>query len=110
MLAEAANSPRRTAAAAAPAAPAAAAASAASAASATASAAPAASAAPTARPGNLFAEPGCSGSLLIEDVERPQADVGDFFLVEGDLGRDGIPHRHIRRWQGGCRGCATRQR
>jgi hypothetical protein len=33
----------------------------------------------------LFAEPGGSGSLLVEDVERPQADVGDFFFVENTV-------------------------
>jgi hypothetical protein len=58
----------------------------------------------------LLAGPGCSGGFLVEDVERPQADVGDFFLIEGDLGRSGIPGRHIRRRYGGCRGGAARQR
>jgi hypothetical protein len=36
--------------------------------------------------GLLFAEPACSGVLLVEDKERPQADVGDFFLAECDPG------------------------
>jgi hypothetical protein len=51
-----------------------------SAASAPSAAASAASAA-TAALGLLFAEPACSGVLLVEDKERPQADVGDFLLA-----------------------------
>jgi hypothetical protein len=40
---------------------------------------------------------GCSVALLVEDVERRQADVGDFFLTESDLiAIFGIWHRHIR--------------
>ena len=51
-----------------------------SAAAAAASAASAATAA-TAALSLLFAEPACSGVLLVEDEERPQADVGDFLLA-----------------------------
>jgi len=109
-LADTANSPRQ-AAAAASAAPAAAAAAAAAAASA-ASAAPAASAAAaaSAASGKLFPKSGRPGVFLVEDVERPQADVGDFFLTESDLGRGGIPPRDFRGRHSGCCGCAARQR
>src|SRR6516225_5861988 len=88
-LADTANSPRQ-------AAPAAAAAAAAAAASA-ASAAPAASAAAaaSAASGKLFPKSGRPGVFLVEDVERPQADVVDFFLTESDLGRGGIPPRDL---------------
>ena len=78
-LADAASSPRDAAAAASAASAASATSAAASAASATSAAASAASA----TPGQLFAQPRC---LLVEDVERPQADVGDFLLIEGDFG------------------------
>jgi hypothetical protein len=47
----------------------------------------------SAAPGKLLANPGYSGGFLIKDVERSQADVGDFLLVEGNLGRGGIPSR-----------------
>src|SRR5262249_56848685 len=73
----------------------------------TASAAPAAAAAAS---GKFFPESGRSGVFLVEDVERPQADVGDFFLTESDLGRGGIPRRYFRGRHGGCCGCAARQR
>jgi hypothetical protein len=111
-LADTANSPRQTAAAASAAAASAAAASAASAAGAAASAASAASAtsAASAASGKPFAKSGRSGVFLVEDVECPQADVGDFFLTESDLGREGIPRRHIRGRHSGCCGCPARQR
>jgi hypothetical protein len=32
-----------------------------------------------------FDQPGCSIAFLVEDVERCQADISDFFLMEGDL-------------------------
>src|SRR5215510_5209390 len=92
-LADTANSPRQ----------AAAAASAASAAS----AAPAAAAAASSK---FFPKSGRSGVFLVEDVERPQADVGDFFLTESDLRRGGIPRRYFRGRHSGCGGCAARQR
>src|SRR5262249_35619197 len=87
-------------------------------ASATAAAASAASAAPpaaaaaaaSAASGKLFAESRRSGVFLVKDVERPQADVDDFFLAESDLGWGGIPRRYIRRRHSGCRGCAASQR
>ena len=113
-LADAANSPRQAAAAASAASAAAAAAAcaaAATASAATSAAAPAAAAAAaSAASGKLFAESGRSGVFLVEDVERPQADVGDFFLTESDLGRGGIPRRYICGRNSGCRGCAARQR
>jgi hypothetical protein len=28
---------------------------------------------------------GCAGGFLVEDEERPQVDVGELFLVEGDM-------------------------
>jgi hypothetical protein len=90
----------------------AAASAAAAAASEAASAAPAASTAPaaSAASGKSFPKSGRSGVFLVEDVERPQADVGDFFLTESDLGRGDIPRRYIRRRHSGCRRCAARQR
>jgi hypothetical protein len=103
-LADTANSPRQATAAASAAA--AAAASAAAAAASAASAAPAASAAS----GKFFPKSGRSGVFLVEDVERPQADVGDFFLTESDLRRGGIPRRYFRGRHSGCGGCAARQR
>jgi hypothetical protein len=110
-LADAANSPRPTAAAASAAA--ASTASAASAASATTSAAPAASAASaaSATSGKLLAEPGCSRGFLVEDIERRQAHVGDFLLAESDLvRRHGIPRLYICCRPSGCCGRAARQR
>jgi len=106
-LADTANSPRQAAAAASAAAASAAAASAAAAAASAASAAPAAAAAAS---GEFFPKSGRSGVFLVEDVERPQADVGDFFLTESDLGRGGIPRRYFRGRHSGCCGCAARQR
>src|SRR5215470_18137242 len=70
----------------------------------------AAAAAAAAASGKFFSESGRSGVFLVEDVERPQADVGDFFLTESDLGRGGIPRRYICGRNSGCRGCAARQR
>ena len=105
-LADTANSPRQTAAAASAAAASAAATTAAAAAASAASAAPTASAAS----GKSFAKSGRSGVFLVEDVERPQADVDDFFLTESDLGRGGIPRRYFRGRHSGCCGCAARQR
>ena len=105
-LADTANSPRQTAAAASAAAASAAATTAAAAAASAASAAPTASAAS----GKSFAKSGRSGVFLVEDVERPQADVGDFFLIEGDLGRGGIPRRYFRRRHSSRRGRTARQR
>src|SRR5215471_14895079 len=97
-LADTANSPRQAAAAAS-----AAAAAAAAAAASAASAAPAASAAAaaSAASGKFFPKSGRFGVFLVEDVERPQADVGDFFLTESDLGRGGIPRRYFRGRHGG---------
>ena len=112
-LTDTANAPRQAAAAASAAAAAAAAAAcaaAAAASAATSAAAPAAAAAASAASGKLFAESGRSSVFLVENVERAQADVGDFFLIEGDLGRGGIPRRHIRGRHSGCCGCAARQR
>src|SRR5215831_4603790 len=97
-LADTANSPRQTAAAAS--------AAAAAAAAAAATAAPAASAAP----GKFFPKSRRSGIFLVEDVERPQADVGDFFFTESDLGRGSIPRRYFCGRHSSCRGCAARQR
>jgi len=93
-LADTANSPRQAAAAA----------------SAAAASAAAASAAAAAASGEFFPKSGRSGVFLVEDVERPQADVGDFFLTESDLGRGGIPRRYFRGRHSGCCGCAARQR
>src|SRR5262249_62043383 len=86
-LADRATPPRQAAAAASAAATSAATAAAAAAA---ASAASAASAAPAASC-KSFPKSRRSGVFLVEDVERPQADVGDFFLTESDLRRGGVP-------------------
>src|SRR5262249_61830604 len=67
-----------------------------------------AASAASATPGKSFAEARRSGVFLVEDVERRQADVGDFFLTESDLRPRGIPRRYIRRRHGGCCGCAAR--
>jgi hypothetical protein len=107
-LADGATSPGQAAAAASAATTAAAAAAAATAASA---AAPATAAAATSAPlRNLFPDVGRAGVFLVEDVERPQADVGDFFLTEHDLGESGIPGRRIRTRHGGRGGCSARER
>ena len=98
---EAASSPRNATATAA-----ASAASARSAGTATSGAASAASATSATSLGILLA--GCSGVFFVEDVERPQADVSDFFLIEGQLGREDLQRRYIRRRHGGCGGCARR--
>jgi len=102
--------PKTAAAAAAAAAAPAAAAAAATATSATPAASATAASAASAASGKSFPNSGRSGVFLVEDVERPQADVGDFFLTENDLGRGGIPRQYIRRWHSGCRRCAARQR
>lgn len=98
-LAEAAGSPRQTAvAAAASTAPPASAAAAAAA-----SAASAASAAAASASRKLYARLGCSRVFLVEDIERPQTDVGDFFLAESDfMTRYGLLRRHIRSRPTGC--------
>ena len=87
----------------------------AAAASPTASAASAASAASVAAPpvsvsGKLYAGFGCSDIFLVEDIERRQTDISDFFFAESDfVARCGVLHRHIRCEHLGCRG-AARQR
>ena len=85
-------------------------------AAATASAASAASAASVAAPpvspvsGKLYAGFGCSDIFLVEDIERRQTDISDFFFAESDfVARCGALHRHIRCGHLGCRG-AARQR
>ncbi len=108
-LAEPATSIRQTPAAASAATTAAAAAAAATAASAAAPAASAASAA-SAPLRNLFPDVGRAGVFLVEDVEGPQADVGDFFFAERDLRPDGIPRRRIRGRHSGRGGCPARER
>src|SRR5262249_12388666 len=90
-----------------PAPPAAAPAAAAAAADSSASAAAAAAAAASSK---FFPKSRRSGVFLVEDVERRQADVGDFFLTECDLGRGRGPRRHIRRRHGGRCGRAPPQR
>ncbi len=67
----------------------------------------AAAAAPAASPSDLYARLGVSEAILVEEMERRQADVGDFLLVEeGDSKR-----RCILPWQIGYRsGRGRRQR
>jgi len=74
-LADAATSPG-------PAATAATAAAAAASRGAASAAAAAAAAAATATPGEFFADLGCCGVFLVEDIERRQADVENFFLTQ----------------------------
>src|SRR6516162_11714282 len=75
-----------------------------------AAAASAAAASAAAASGEFFPKSGRSGVFLVEDVERPQADVGDFFLTESDLGRGGIPRRYFRGRHSSCCGRAACQR
>jgi hypothetical protein len=105
VLADLATSPGQAAAAAASAT-----ATAPSAAATAASAAASAASAASAPLCNLFPEVGRAGVLLVEDVERPQADVGDFFLIESELGPAGVPGRCIRGRHSGCGRCAAGQR
>ncbi len=105
-LADGATAPRQAATATAAAAATAATSAAASAASAT-SAAAAASAATS---GHLFTERRPE-ILLVEDIERAEADIGDLFLGEGEpRARRGILGRQVGHRTGGCRRCAARQR
>src|ERR1700730_14864197 len=69
-----------------------------------------AAAATSAAPCNLFAEPVCSSVFLVEDVERPQADVGDFLFTESDFvtRRAVRRRRHIHCRPTGRCGCAPR--
>ena len=54
-----------------------------------------------------LAELRCSGSFLVEDIERAQADVGNLLLIERNDGAEfGISRRYIR-CRHGCR-CAAR--
>ena len=77
---------------------------------ATASAASPATAPAASPPGNFFADFRCSGVLLVEDIERRQADVRDFLLTESDfVTRCGVPRRYIRCWPTGSRRCAARK-
>jgi hypothetical protein len=82
------------------------------AATATSAAAPATSAASAASTPlcNLFPDVGRAGVLLVEDVERPQANVGDFFFTERDLGRGDIPGGRIRGRHSSRRRRSARQR
>ena len=68
-----------------------------------------AAAATSGMPFALFAG---SGAFPVKDIERRQADVGDFLLGERDRGtRYGGPKRYIRgQANGSCGGCAARQR
>src|ERR1044071_7394101 len=45
--------------------------------------------------------------LLVKDIERAEADVGDLLLGESEpRARRGILRRHVRHRTGGCRRCA----
>ena len=56
----------------------------------------------------LYAGPQCCDVFFVEDVERRQADVGDFLLGESDfVAHSSVRRRHIRRRP---TGCAARQR
>jgi hypothetical protein len=70
---------------------------------ASAAAASAAAAAAAATLGDFIAKLGLCGVFLVEDVERPQTDVGDFLLTEIDfVTRGGILGRHVCRRCGRC--------
>jgi len=106
-LADGATAPRQAAAATAATAAATAATSAAASAASATSAAAATSAATS---GHLFTKRRPE-VLLVEDIERAEADVGDLLLGEGEpRARRGILRRHVRHRTGGCRRCAARQR
>src|SRR5262249_22715655 len=85
-----------------------AAASAAAASAAPTAAAAAASASATA--GILLAEPRRAGVFPIEDEERSQADVGDFFFADRNLRQNGTMGWRIRGRHRGRRGRTARQR
>src|SRR6476619_5560921 len=75
---------------------------------ATRAAASAAAASATTTPSELHA---ASGGLLVEEMERREADVGDFLFTE----RDGLRRRKVRclpdvRCRDSSRGCAAYQR
>ena len=109
-LADGATAPRQAAATTAATAATAAATAATSAAASAASAASAAAATSAATAGHLFTERRPE-VLLVEDIERAEADVGDLFLGEGEpRSRRGILRRHVRHVTGGCRRGAARQR
>jgi len=77
----------------------------------TTSAAASAASAATAALGLLFAEPARPGVFLVEDKERPQADVGNFFLIESDFGNPcGVLRLYVCRRRTECCGSAARQR
>src|SRR5258708_32247725 len=59
--------------------------------------------------GKLYARPSY-GAFLVEDIERCQCNVSDFFLSQSDfLILLGAPREHIRRFIS-CRRCAAHQR
>jgi hypothetical protein len=62
----------------------------------------AAAAAPAASKSELYARLGVSEALFVEEMERGQADVGDFLLIEeGDLKRRRILPEYIGYRSGG---------
>src|SRR5262249_53069472 len=73
-------------------------------------AAAAAAASASATAGVLLAEPRRAGVFLVEDKERSQTDVGDFFFAERNLRRNGIMGWRIRGRHRGRRGRTARQR
>jgi hypothetical protein len=85
-------------------------ASAASASASPAAAAPASPAAPaTSASDQLDAGRGQCGVFLVEDIERRQADIGDFFFTERDFVTGvGTPRRHIDCGANRLRRCAAR--
>jgi hypothetical protein len=59
----------------------------------------------------LYATPHRTRAVMVEDVVRCQADIGDFFFAQSNfVTRDGIPRRRISCGRGGCCGYSTRQR
>jgi hypothetical protein len=59
--------------------------------------------------GKLFAAR-YAGVFLVENVERPKADVGNFFFIERELGRHESTRRRIGSRHGGRGGRATGER
>ena len=78
---------------------------------ATASAASPATAPAASPPGKFFADLGRSGVLLVEDIERRQADVRELLLTESDfVTRCGVPRPYVHCWPTGSGRCAGRKR
>jgi hypothetical protein len=61
----------------------------------------------TAAASKLYAAARFRGVLLVEDIERRQADVGDFLFTEGDLVTRCNVRQRLHICRQGRRGCAS---